>query len=252
MTLQEGIDKAHKLINKLDNNFNYYTLKQLKELREILFEDLSNPTRDIWIKYNNEFIVLIDKKIKQYYDREFFREYSPKEIDFIKGNSYILPLVLTNNKSLVRLTGENRYMFLCQMHKEVNPSMGVNDLLNYYYCYGCGDGNNAIGYLMKYENLKYKDALNLLSQIYLLAIKDANPKLSLLSKKYKDTILSDAYKLLLNLGKERLESILLSSDSKLRNVNIDLEYEKRFHTIDRISKNIYIEPNNIKKLTKKL
>ena len=169
-------------------------------------------------------------------------EYSNDEINFIKEHSYILPLVIANNKcSDIRLTGDNRYMFLCQMHKESMPSMGVYDLLNYYYCFGCGFGNNAVGYLMKYEKLKFKDALKLLSQIFLLAIKEDDSKLFDIANKYKKAILSEEYKELLIMGKERLKNNQFNN-SKLLSVDILKEYENRFHTIYRISNNIYIDP----------
>ena len=251
MTLQEGIDTAKRLIIKLQKDYDYEDYKKLKDLSKmsfIDFDDISIKEKNKWLYYQNNFNLFIQNAIKKQYNKNKLSTYSYDEVNFIKDNSYILPLVLANdeNKNIV-LTGDNRYMFMCQVHKENTPSMAVYDLLNYYYCYGCNKGNNVIGYLMQYEHLKYNETLNLLTQIYLLAINKPDDKLSDIAYKYRKVLLSDKYKELLNLGKKRLKNHVISSRLEFANLNFEEEYNNRYHTIERVSKNIYVEP----KLTKK-
>ena len=57
----------------------------------------------------------------------------------------------------------------CPFHKEDTPSFCVNRANNLWYCYGCHEGGNVIGFVMKMENLPYpmavkkllKDRLNI-------------------------------------------------------------------------------------------
>ncbi len=62
----------------------------------------------------------------------------------------------------LRKSGAN-YVGLCPFHQEKTPSFSVSPSKQIFHCFGCGEGGNAIGFLMKYENLPFPDALRVLA-----------------------------------------------------------------------------------------
>lgn len=58
----------------------------------------------------------------------------------------------------LKKTGKN-YSGLCPFHNEKTPSFSVEPEKQFYYCFGCGAGGNAIGFVMNYENLDFPDAI---------------------------------------------------------------------------------------------
>ena len=38
---------------------------------------------------------------------------------------------------------------------EKTPSFSVNPEKQFYYCFGCGAGGNALGFVMDYENVEF-------------------------------------------------------------------------------------------------
>lgn len=53
---------------------------------------------------------------------------------------------------------------LCPFHNEKTPSFTVYHDTQSFYCFGCGAGGDAIGFIRKIENLDYVDAVKLLAQ----------------------------------------------------------------------------------------
>ena len=53
---------------------------------------------------------------------------------------------------------------VCPFHDDHKPSMNVTDDRKYFKCFACGEGGNAIDFVMKYKNLDFKDALKEISQ----------------------------------------------------------------------------------------
>lgn len=174
----------------------------------------------------------VHEVITEAFNKGLLHKFSKGDCKYISEHSFILPLVLANNTHpKIRLTGDNRYMFLCQIHWEKTPSLGVNDLKNYYFCYGCGYAGNAVSYLMKYEHLSYPDALQLLAQVFLFDVKVEQEKLVPLVKKYQDAILSDEYQRLLEIGFDRLNN---RGIRQINNEDVEVLYKNRYDTINRI------------------
>lgn len=59
----------------------------------------------------------------------------------------------------------------CPFHNEKTPSMKIYD--KKYYCFGCHLSGNVIDFVMKYNNLQFKDACRYLNQRYSLGLEDA-------------------------------------------------------------------------------
>ena len=55
------------------------------------------------------------------------------------------------------------YKALCPFHNEKTPSFMVNREKQFFKCFGCGEGGDVIGFIMKIENLDFIDALKLLA-----------------------------------------------------------------------------------------
>ena len=51
----------------------------------------------------------------------------------------------------------------CPFHNEKTPSFHVNPSRQSFHCFGCGEGGSAIGFVMKYENLPFVDAVKKLA-----------------------------------------------------------------------------------------
>jgi len=85
----------------------------------------------------------------------------PREvIDRVIESVDIVDVISTYLK--LRRSGAN-YVGLCPFHQEKTPSFSVSSSKQIFHCFGCGEGGNAIGFLMKYENLPFPDALQVLA-----------------------------------------------------------------------------------------
>lgn len=58
----------------------------------------------------------------------------------------------------LRKAGKN-YQALCPFHEEKTPSFSVNQLKQFYHCFGCGASGSAINFLMKHGGLGFVDAV---------------------------------------------------------------------------------------------
>jgi DNA primase len=57
----------------------------------------------------------------------------------------------------LKKAGRN-FVGLCPFHQEKTPSFHVNVEKQIFHCFGCGEGGNAISFLMKHENLTFPEA----------------------------------------------------------------------------------------------
>ena len=53
----------------------------------------------------------------------------------------------------------NEFQALCPFHNEKSPSFTVSPAKQFYHCFGCGAHGSAIGFLMQYEGLEFRDAV---------------------------------------------------------------------------------------------
>ncbi len=61
---------------------------------------------------------------------------------------------------------------LCPFHAEKTPSFTVSPSKNFYKCFGCGQGGNAVNFLMEHEKFSYPEALRFLAKKYNIEIQE--------------------------------------------------------------------------------
>ena len=64
------------------------------------------------------------------------------------------------------------YIGLCPFHNEKTPSFTVSPAKNIYKCFGCGEGGNAVNFIMGVEQLSYPEALRSLAKKYNIDIEE--------------------------------------------------------------------------------
>lgn len=62
----------------------------------------------------------------------------------------------------LRKSGKN-YSARCPFHDEKTPSFSVSPDKQFFYCFGCGAGGNAIGFVMDYDRIGFPDAVESLA-----------------------------------------------------------------------------------------
>ena len=63
----------------------------------------------------------------------------------------------------VKKKGAN-FLGLCPFHNEKTPSFTVFPATKSFYCFGCGAGGDVISFIMRAENLDYRDAVEYLAK----------------------------------------------------------------------------------------
>ena len=96
-------------------------------------------------------------------------------IDDLLARADIVDVV--GERVTLRKTGKN-YSGLCPFHQEKTPSFSVEPDKQFYYCFGCGKGGNAIGFVMDYENIEYPQAIESLANSMGLEVpREESPRL---------------------------------------------------------------------------
>lgn len=87
--------------------------------------------------------------------------YSEQVIEEIRAGNDIVD-VISKYVSLKRKG--NTYFGLCPFHREKTGSFAVTPEKQVYHCFGCGEGGNVIKFIMKVENIGFKEAIEFLAE----------------------------------------------------------------------------------------
>jgi len=68
------------------------------------------------------------------------------------------------------------YVGLCPFHNEKTPSFTVSDTKQFFHCFGCGEGGDALTFIMKKENLSFPEAVKVLAHKLGIVIEEERPK----------------------------------------------------------------------------
>lgn len=135
------------------------------------------------------------------------------QIDDIKRNLNIIDIA--GEHLNLRRSG-NSYFALCPFHQEKTPSFSVNEELQIFHCFGCGESGDVITLFEKLNNLDFNDAILELAQRAHIKIdkKNSNYKASNNKEILRiNKAVEDFFCKSLNNNKEALEYL------KKRNIN---------------------------------
>ena len=82
-------------------------------------------------------------------------------IDQVLDRTDIVDVV--DRRVKLKKAGKN-YSACCPFHQEKTPSFSVNPEKQFYYCFGCGAGGNALSFIMDYERMEFREAIESLAQ----------------------------------------------------------------------------------------
>ena len=71
----------------------------------------------------------------------------------------------------LRKAGVN-YKGLCPFHDDKTPSFMVSPAKQICHCFACGEGGNAVNFLMKHEQITYPEALRWLARKYNIEVEE--------------------------------------------------------------------------------
>jgi len=83
------------------------------------------------------------------------------KIDEIKRRINIVDLVAGYVN--LKQAGRN-FIGLCPFHQEKTPSFTVSPEKQIFYCFGCGEGGNAVTFIMKQNGLSFPEAIRYLAR----------------------------------------------------------------------------------------
>lgn len=75
-----------------------------------------------------------------------------------------LDIVDVVSEQVILKKSGSHYWGLCPFHKEKTPSFSVNPSLGIYKCFGCGEGGDAISFIMKTQNRDFMDVITDLAE----------------------------------------------------------------------------------------
>ena len=82
-------------------------------------------------------------------------------IDDLLHRSDIVEVV--NKRVALKKSGKN-YQACCPFHNEKTPSFSLQPERQFYYCFGCGAGGNAIGFVMNFDHVDFPQAVEILAR----------------------------------------------------------------------------------------
>ena len=84
-------------------------------------------------------------------------------VELVKSKADIVDIVSSYVE--IKKSGSN-YKGLCPFHNEKGASFMVNQNLQIYKCFGCGESGDVITFVEKIEGVDFKGALRLLADKY--------------------------------------------------------------------------------------
>ena len=84
------------------------------------------------------------------------------DVDLVRERSRLDEVV--SEHVMLRTAGVGSMKGLCPFHDEKTPSFNVRPNHGTFHCFGCGEGGDAIGFLMKMDHVSFTDAVERLAQ----------------------------------------------------------------------------------------
>ena len=87
--------------------------------------------------------------------------FSPEWIEKLKFNNDIIS---TLSRYVTLQKKGKTWWACCPFHYEKTPSFAVNEYEQFFHCFGCGASGDVIGFVKKYENIDFYDAVKILAE----------------------------------------------------------------------------------------
>lgn len=111
-------------------------------------------------------LLLVEKQISYFLHLKYLSQYHGKnkedwqeKVD--RALEYPIAELVCRDTNL-RRSGQN-LIGKCPLHEEKTPSFYIYLKNNSFYCFGCSQGGNVINYVMKRQNLTFKEAVEYLN-----------------------------------------------------------------------------------------
>ena len=89
------------------------------------------------------------------------RGFSQEFIEKVKSQNDIVSVL----SRFLRVEKKGRdYWACCPFHMEKTPSFAINEVEQFYHCFGCGESGDVIKFVQKYENMTFSEAVKKLAQ----------------------------------------------------------------------------------------
>ena len=80
------------------------------------------------------------------------------KIDLENIKSKILISEELDKKTKVIKKGKD-FWCCCPFHNEKSPSFYVSPIKKIFHCFGCGESGDVLSFIMKYENISFKEII---------------------------------------------------------------------------------------------
>lgn len=84
--------------------------------------------------------------------------------DFLAKLKDKCDIVSTVSKYLTLTKKGKTYWACCPFHFEKTPSLAINEVEQYYHCFGCGESGDVIKFVQKYESVDFMTAIKTLAK----------------------------------------------------------------------------------------
>ncbi len=84
------------------------------------------------------------------------------QVEEIKSKLDIIDII--SEYVTLKQAGGGTYKGLCPFHNEKSPSFMASQNKQIFHCFGCGEGGDVFKFLMKLENIDFKEALKILAK----------------------------------------------------------------------------------------
>lgn len=195
-----------------------------------------------------------------------FHEFTEEEIDYIRSQSDIIATIISKSgvdkivsfhnekvKAEFKFYTTSHVMKRCDIHSEKTGSLGFSNMLTskndhdsygLFNCFGCGSSGNIFGYLMKTENLSYKEAIKIIAEAFLIEINQGKSRYPHIAKRIRETFLNEEFKEILDARYEHRFNIYGEDQRMVRPL-----YDKKL--LGRVKNGIY-DTTLIQPITKKV
>lgn len=112
--------------------------------------------------------------------------YSDEIIQEVKEGNDVVDVI--SEYLQLKRTGSN-FKGLCPFHNEKTPSFVVSPSKQIFHCFGCGESGNVINFIMKYQNVSFPEALELLADRVGIQLQQSDQKEYNRKRKKKDKLL---------------------------------------------------------------